>query len=217
MMVFTYIYQDFENDISSTHQLRASVARLGLELVNVADSPHHHGNGHVLRLLYQAYKEASGPIVYADGADSYFLRAPVVPTDHILYSTEKAIWPPVPELIEAWNEQPKETPWCYLNGGGYCGPAELIVAFFERYGLNSQPSEANGQWQQAQAYMQSIKDGFPIKLDQRCTEFQTIGFADPGDFSSENGILTNNRTGTQPAVIHGNGRTPMGWVYGIDK
>jgi hypothetical protein len=75
--------------------------------------------------------------------------------------------------------------------------------------------DANGQWQQALAYLQAKADGFPIELDQYCLEFQTIGFTEPGDFHELPGTLFNNITGSKPAVIHGNGRTPMGWVYGL--
>lgn len=214
MTIITYIYQDFANNISSTHEFRRSVDLLGLPLVNVGETVGSHvGNGQVLRLLLNAYRELDGLVVYADGADSFFLRPVNVPSDRIIYSTEKAIWPPVPELIEAWAAQPKESYWCYLNGGGYCGPAKMLVEYFERYGLAGVPSEANGQWQQSAAYMKAKADGYPIELDQQCAEFQTIGFLADGDFSVENGVIKNNLTGTTPALFHGNGRTEMGWVY----
>lgn len=211
----TYIYSDFANDISSTYEFRRSAAEFGYQITNVANKKRHVGNGEVLRLLYAAYKELSGPVIYADGADSFFLRAMVVPHDRILYSTEKAIWPPVEELKDAWEHHPKASHWAYLNGGGYAGPAELITEYFERYGLTKHLGDANGQWQQAVAYLRAKSDGFPIDLDQDCNEFQTIGFTAPEDFSCKQGILINNWTGTTPALIHGNGRTPMQWVYDL--
>ena len=130
----------------------------------------------------------------------------VVPHDRILYSTEKPFgrrW----KNLKRMADHPKRSHWCYLNGGGYAGPAELIAEFFERYGLTNQPGDANGQWQQAEAYLRAKSDGFLIDLDQDCNEFQTIGFTDPEDFSCKQGILINNWTGTTLALIHGNGRT----------
>lgn len=222
MVVVSYIYKGFANDVSSTFEFRRSVERLGLDLINVAETDRHVGNGEVLRLLHKAYKAIppDTPVVYSDGADSFFLRVPEVPTKAILYSTEKAIWPndtrypEVKAYVEGWNQHPGFTPWRYLNGGGYCGPAGLIVEFFERYGLISHPADANGQLQQGAAYLAALKE-FPIVLDQYCAQFQTIGFTEPGDFTVKGETLVNNITGTRPAVIHGNGRTAMGWVYEI--
>ena len=222
MIVATYIYQDFADGDSSTYKFRESVARHGLELHNVAPPGGQHvGNGEVLRLLGNLYKSlpADEPVVYADGADSFFLRVPNVPTDSILYSTEKAIWPPKDELREKWDKHydgpALMSEWLYLNGGGYCGPAGLLAEFFQRY-LMELPADANGQWQQAEAFFQACVDAMPIFLDTRCEEFQTIGFAGVGDFSTRPGVLINNITNTRPAVIHGNGRTKMDWIYNLD-
>lgn len=216
-MVVTYIYQDFANEVSSTYEFRRSAAAAGYEVINVAQQKHHVGNGEVLRLLYNAYRQlpADQPVIYADGADSFFLRPLNVPTDRILYSTEKAIWPPVESLQKAWAEQEQLTHWPYLNGGGYCGPAGLLAEFFERFDLTNQPGDANGQWQQSLAYFAALAAGFPIELDQHCKEFQTIGFMSPKDFTTWPGFIENNFTGSRPGLIHGNGRTPMQWVYGL--
>lgn len=218
MIVVTYIYQDFEDGTSSTYQFRESCKLNGLPLHNVAPGNTHVGNGEVLRLLGRFY--ASLPpdelVIYSDGADSVFLARPEIHPYHILYSTEQGIWPPreaAPALAVKWDAHPKRSPWCYLNGGGYCGPAGLLAEFFQRY-LMSHPADANGQWQQAEAYFQACLDGFPIELDQQCETFQTIGFSSPDrDFRILPGVIINNYTNTTPAVIHGNGRTSMQWVY----
>lgn len=215
MKVVTYIHTPFEDSTSSTYKFMESAERHGYEVVNVGKPGGHVGNGEVLRMLYRAYKDLDEPVIYADGADSYFLRPLEVPENKILYSTEKQIWPPVESLRKAWADHPLLSPWAYLNGGGYCGPAQLIAEFFERYGLTTHDAGANGQWQQAQAYLQGIAEGFPVELDQHCTQFQTIGFTNDGDFQTAPGVLTNLITNTKPALIHGNGRTPMGWVYEI--
>ena len=217
MTVITYIYRDFADDKSSTYKFRESVERLGLALVNISPSPDFVGHPEVLRLLYEHYKSlpANEPVIYADGADTYFLRIPEIPTDRIVYSTEKAIWPPTEEMREAWADEPRPTPWCFLNGGLYAGPAGMLADFFEKYGL-SNIGERNAQGAQALAYLACKSNGGPrMVLDCHCKTFQSIAFAEDGDFDIGGGVLTNLITGTTPAVVHGNGRTPMGWVYNI--
>lgn len=215
MKVITYIYQPFDDASSSSHQFLRSCNAFGYDIVNSAKKNYHVGNGEVLRLLYNTYRELDEPVCYADGGDSFFLRPINIPTEKILYSTEKNIWPPVQSLQNRWATHEKKTHWCYLNGGGYCGPAKLIAEFFDRYGLNTHDAGVNGQWEQSEAYFLAIADGFPIELDQLCSEFQTIGFWAGNDFTINPGMLRNNLTGSMPALIHGNGRTPMGWVYEI--
>lgn len=223
MNVVTYIWQDFANEISSTHKFRESVVRFDYDICNVAQEKHHVGNAAVLRLLYEHYKDMTGPVIYADGADTFFLSEVQVPDDKILYSTEKAIWPPSQKMHAAWAAFYPDaipTPWAYLNGGSYCGPAELIAEFFERYiipNLHSVTDDGQAQGVQAVAMMDAYNEGFPIMLDVFCQQFQTIAFTDPGDFSTHGGILVNNITGSKPALIHGNGRTPMGWIYDLAK
>lgn len=221
--VVTYIYEDFENEISSTRKFRESASRFNYDVLNVSKEKRHVGNAAVLRLLYEAYKQLSGPVIYADGADTFFLNTVQVPADKILYSTEKAVWPPSQKMHAAWASFYPDaipTPWAYLNGGSYCGPAELIAEFFERYiipNLHSVTDDGQAQGVQAIAMMDAKHEGLPIELDVFCEQFQTIAFSDPGDFSTHGGVLVNNLTGSKPALIHGNGRTEMGWVYDLAK
>lgn len=214
--VVTYIYQDFADDKSSTHEFRRSVKHFGYNLTNCAKKQRHVGNAVVLMEVAAAFKQKTGPAMYADGADTFFVRPIELPTDHILYSTEKAIWPPTDAMLRAWGSEPKETPWAYLNGGGYGGPAELISEFLERYVLPKLDliiDDGHAQAIQALAYFQASRDGFPIKLDQQCAQFQSIAFAGPDDFELVGSTIKNRITGTTPSLIHGNGREPMGWVY----
>jgi hypothetical protein len=202
MRVFTYIYHDFWG----TDNMRRSVNAVGydIEIVrtndNIAD---------VLRNLYFAYRDSrEETILYADAADSYFLSQVEVPTDRIIYQTEKACFPH-PQLADQF---PSESRWKYLNGGGYCGNRGLIVEFFERYGIND-IGNINAQAAQQMGYLQAVKDGFPIELDTECKIFQSIAFSEPGEFIIVDGKVNNYLTGTIPGIIHGNGRTEMDWVY----
>ncbi len=220
MIVLTYIYSPNER----TKQTVDSFERFDYEVaINKRDS--HRGNGEVLRLLYECFKRAvtgHETFVYADAADSFCQRKFEVPTDHILYSTEKACYPHV-EIASQY--KPVKSPWKYLNGGGYGGPLKLIIEFFERYGLDKLPGDANGQHEQMIAYLQAERDGFPIKLDTDCETFQTMAFADPGEFEVKTfsgevyaeedrdgntvKVLRNKITRTTPAILHFNGLTDM--------
>lgn len=220
MIVITHIYHDNER----TKQTVDSFTRFGYEVaVDHADS--HRGNGEVLRRLFEVYKRASTgheTFVYADAADSFCQRKFEVPTDRIIYSTEKACYPRT-EIAAQY--KPVASPWKYLNGGGYGGPVKLILEFFERYGLTIHAGDVNGQHEQMMAYLQAEKEGFPIELDTRCELFQTMAFADPSEFeivTTFGGIkefvlgevkplvyLKNKAMGTTPAILHFNGLTDM--------
>jgi hypothetical protein len=205
--VITSIYHPFWG----TEQFMRSCGLLGLEVINVWPAGQGYtGNGDVIRRIYETVSSLDEPIVYADGADSFFLRKIRIPTDYVLYSTEKACWPD--RRLEAQYTD-RQTPWCYINGGGYCGPAKLVAEYMQRFGLSTLSGDKNGQFEQHQAYFQAVKEGFPVRLDQHCLEFQTVAFADPADLWVIDGMVRNNRTLSIPALLHGNGRTPMDWVY----
>lgn len=218
MVVVTNIYSPNNN----TKQTVESFQRHGYEVA--INSAPFKGNGQVLRDMLACYKRAiTGHelFVYTDGADTYCQRKFEVPTDHILYSTEKACYPH-PEIAKQY--RPTKSKWKYLNGGGYGGPLKLIVEFFERYGLDKHPNDINGQHEQMMAFLKAEKEKFPIKLDTRCEVFQTMAFADPGEFEvvttfvgiekalegePQPLLLKNKLTKTIPAILHFNGLTDM--------
>jgi hypothetical protein len=211
MIVITKIYQPSVG----TKQMIESFERHGYE-VGVLSGP-HKGNGETLRELYECYKRAATGheyLLYSDGADTFCQRVFEVPEDHILISAEKNCYP---HSEVAKQYPPCRSPWKYVNGGGYCGPAKLLIEFFERYKLTDHPNDASGQQEIMMAYLQAIKDGFPVKLDTECNLFQTTAFAEEGDLSVEDGWICNNKTQTIPAIIHANGltKTPEDWPFKI--
>jgi hypothetical protein len=218
MIVVTNIYSPNAN----TKQTVESFQAHGYE-VAVNGAP-FVGNGQVLRDMLACYKRAvtgHENFVYTDGADTYCQRKFEVPTDHILYSTEKACYPH-PEIAKQY--KPTKSKWKYLNGGGYGGPLKLIIEFIERYGLDKHANDVNGQHEQMMAYLKAEKEGFPIKLDTKCEVFQTMAFADPNEFEvvttfvgiekfvegeRQSLLLKNKATKTIPAILHFNGLTDM--------
>lgn len=221
--VITAIYQPFWG----TDEFHKSCKRVGFEVYN-AHPPGKPWSGygsvlsHVYKGLLELKKQGYTHVVYADGADSLFLKNFKVP-DYVLYSTEKVIWEPLPELTQRWNEyykyvadnKPmfKVTQWLYLNGGGYCGPVDLLIEFMERYGLSELKGDIPVQSKQAFAILNAITEDFPARLDTNCEIFQTTGFEHPGDFSYDETGFKNLHTGTEPSILHGNGRTNMDHLY----
>jgi hypothetical protein len=223
-IVLTAIYHEFWG----TEQFRKSVERVGLDVYNVfPENTPYRGNGFIYQYFYKAFldlKDKYKTVIYSDGADTVFQKAFVPPTDRIIYSVEKAIWPPAerfPHLKVLYDNyynkhwRRNDWPWKYLNGGNWCGPIHLLIEWYERYGLKDLTGDINGQREQAEAFMKADADGFPIKFDHNCEYFQTTGFENQGDFSlAEDGkSIINNLTGTIPCVLHGNGRTPMNAIY----
>jgi hypothetical protein len=223
MVIITNIYKPF----AGTDRMVSSFEKHGFE---VAVNRIPTGNGQILRGLYECYKRAAtghDHFAYADAADTVCQRPFEVPTDHLLWSTEKACYP-YPEKAKEYKFAGRlKSPWRYLNNGVYGGPLALAIEFFERYGLHKLHDNANGQAEVMDAYLKAQDDGFPIKLDFGCKLFQSIAFDhDPKlnghplhlkgyegtDFEIKDGLVVNKLTKSTPAVLHGNGQTPMGWI-----
>jgi hypothetical protein len=142
-------------------------------------------------------------------------------------------------MASEYPEPTIDTPWRYLNNGGYGGSLALMLEFVDKY-IGKLPMQANCQLETMQAFIKAKKDGFPIELDYGCELFQTIAF-DPAkppkgkkidkasysihqdmngkpkytgtDFMIRKGKVVNKLTKSTPAILHGNGTTPMQWIY----
>lgn len=220
--IITSIYQPFWG----TEAFLKSCEKHGYTVYNTFKKKYFSGNGDVIRMIYDQLLELKGKyetVIYADGADSLVVSHFDPPTDHILWSTEKAVWEPFPSLQARWMNyyqdmavlwgKPMVSPWKYLNGGGYCGPVELLIEHFEKYGFNKQRGDMAAQSFQANAFLDAKAAGFPIRLDTNCNYFQTTGFEHEGDFELADGQFKNLITGTTPSILHGNGRTDMKRFY----
>lgn len=222
-VVLTAIYEEFWG----TQHFRKSVNRVGLEVYNVfPPGAPYQGNGIIYQYFYDAFlkfRDQYKTVIYSDGADTVFQKAFIPPTDRIIYSVEKAIWPPLPhlgELYKIYYDRPRfvniqHLPWKYLNGGNWCGPIDLFIEWYDRYRFHDLRGAVNGQREQWEGFFKADANGFPIEFDHQCEYFQTTAFEHEGDFRlAEDGkSLINNLTGTTPCVLHGNGRTEMGPIY----
>lgn len=215
MVIVTYIYSHNER----TKQMIDSFKRFGYE-VAVVETDTHRGNGNALRLLGECYQRATTghiSLMYADAADSYCQRKFFAPYDKVIYQAEKNCFPHkwVGDKYPTTQTKYEGSPWKYLNGGGYCGSSKLIAEFFSSYGLMNL-GEADGQHEQALAYIQAKNEGFPIFLDDGCELMQSMAFSpDMRDFEirkmeqSGTKLVVNKVTNQIPAVLHFNGCTDM--------
>ncbi len=232
MIVCTNIYAP--ND--KTRKMVESFERFGYEVAATnAEFPY----GRVYNNLVQLYKRANTgheTFIYSDGGDTYCQKPFTVPNDRLIWSTEKHCYPD-PKLAEQYPKTRIKTKWKYLNNGGYCGNLELLLEFFGKYVGYKLPMQANCQLETMQGFLKAKKDGFPIELDYKCKIFQTIAFDpedenDPAsyaihkdakgnpkytgtDFKIKDGLVYNKTTKTTPAILHGNGTTPMEWIYNL--
>jgi hypothetical protein len=140
--------------------------------------------------------------LYTDAWDTVALRPDVQVPDGILISAERACYPH-PEKAKLY--PPHDSPWKYVNGGGWCGE---ISEFIRMYESKPPTDELNDQvW---------LTDRFLAgwgKLDYECEVFQTLAFNGKHDLGTLGGQFTNHLRGTFPAFIHGNGHTPMTEIY----
>jgi len=234
MIVCTNIYKPNE----ATDQMVKSFERFGYELaITNAEFPY----GRVFNNLVQLYKRAATgheTFIYSDGGDTFCQKPFTVPSDRLIWSTEKQCFPH-PELAKEYPKTRIKSDWKYLNNGGYGGSLKLMLEFVNKY-IGKLPMQANCQDETMRAFIKAKKDGFPIELDYKCKLFQSIAFdptkPDKGeeidrasfsihldnkgnpkytgtDFRIKDGLVINKMTKTTPAILHGNGLTPMQWLY----
>lgn len=133
--------------------------------------------------------------------------------DCILFNAEKACWP----YTEWEKEYPKVYgPWKYLNGGACFVQVEKFIKLFEE---NPIKHTDNDQVNLARVYLDK-RDSYNMKLDTDCDLFQSIAFEHDNDFfiwNGKNRAFQNNITGSDPIIIHGNGKTNMQKIYQLLK
>lgn len=239
MIVCTNIYAPNEQ----TKQMVDSFERFGYEM---AITNKKFPYGQIFNELLALYKRAAtghDTFMYSDGGDTYCQRPFTVPNDRLIWSTEKHCYPDT-KLAEKYPKTRIKTEWKYLNNGGYCGSLNLMLEFVAKYMRGNLPNDANCQHETMVAFLKAKKDGFPIYLDYKCEIFQTIAFdaqkpkngekvdkaafaihqdakGNPKytgvDFQIKDGLVVNKMTKKTPAVLHGNGTTPMKWIYELNK
>lgn len=130
----------------------------------------------------------------------------------IIMSCEKACWPKA-ELSEQY--PPCETEWKHLNSGSYIAPIDVWLKMW--YENKTKDSYYDDQLWYHERF---LSDKYPFILDNYCLIFQSIAHDQKDNtgrkwhsFRTREGRVHNFKTNTHPVAIHGNGKTPMEWVY----
>jgi len=118
-----------------------------------------------------------------------------------VYSTERNIWPPSSFKEECW--LPSDSPYRYLNSGGYIGDREYIISQYEKWTDNWTASYDEFTSEQFWVTRNYMKDRSAIKLDTDCELFQSMCGA--YDCIITPGQVYNPETEAYPLIIHFNG------------
>lgn len=191
------------SDRSKCYELERSLIYHGYDYQIVV----HEWTGFLSKLheSYQYLKSLKGytHFLYTDAWDTFAMGQCEVP-DGLLISAERACYPH-PHLAPKYPVS--DSPWKYVNGGGWCGE---ISAFLKLYESKVPTDELNDQVWMTERFLALHKEGW-IRLDYECEVFQTMAFCPESDFTFS--PFTNTVTNTQPKFIHGNGHCDISHIY----
>lgn len=139
--------------------------------------------------------------IFVDAYDTLFLRKPDY-AGGIIFSTEKHKWPDV----DAPYKETKHV-WQYLNSGCFAAPVKEFLEITDKYPIEYADDD--------QRYYTNIFLDGGIELDYQCKLFQSYAFEEPEDFTLM--PFKNNITGSEPAVIHFNGKCHDKRIYNMIK
>jgi len=231
-MKIVTVINDTSNKIFNL--LRTSCALNGLELVALVSK---ESDFHSLRLkdqfleTYLSDIDDNELILFTDGTDALFLASEneilekfyKFNTD-LLFSTDLKCWPD--NSMAAFFDQDANSPFIYLNSGGFIGKAGLIKELLEENDNEDEEYGFSNQYVWSKCY---LKNKDRIKLDTNCEIFCAIN-NDIGDefipsdidkayeqksqwlennFSIENHRLYNKITKTYPCQAHFNGHSKI--------
>lgn len=214
--------------------LAESCRRNGFPLTVLGAGRSWKGYGTKLRLVREYLRgvRAGALVVFVDAYDSLFLPSHDRLVERFLafdrplvFSAEKGCWPDgaraarYPRSRTALSHRrsrplgaaaprpapPSQTPFRYLNSGGYMGHAGALLEALD----DLSPGEGDDDQRLFTDYF--LKHPDRVGLDHEATIFQTLYEVEPADFDwSRNGSLRlrSRLTGSEPCVLHGNG---PGW------
>lgn len=179
----------------------------------------YKGGGHKVNLVKRALKPFQNDdttiVLFTDSYDVILLA----PEDEIIrnfktlnasivFSAEIFCWPD--ESLA--KEYPKsESPYKYLNSGGYIGYASKLYSLLDHHKIKNKDDD---QLYFTNLYLsKDIREKYKIRLDHKAVIFQSANGA-TGELKlveGEDGFysLTNEITNTKPLVLHGNGPSKL--------
>jgi len=204
-------------------KLKASLGRFGYDYECILHPFTFGTQLNVIRRWAESYTGDATHMLYTDAFDTLALGGPeeVVSKfceakNHHAYefstelkmciSAEKNCYPH-PERADLYPDP--DTPWKYVNGGGWIAEIEYFKYLCGKENLNS---GSHDQVWLMDAYLNNRED---IRLDSNCEIFQTIAFSYKEEWSQQERRFMNVALNTMPVFFHGNGHTQMDWVYEI--
>lgn len=194
-------------------KLKASAERHGYDLT-VTEAPWRGYGGKILHSaeFASSVQDTHTHILFMDAHDTYFLRScselekKVIAPHQFIASAEKACWPDA-DRAKDYHYATPPSPWCYLNSGQYLTPIPLLLRIVEENPIQEREDD--------QRWMTSVflSGKYDMRVDMNCRIFQSIAFPEKSDFRTDEKGLYNTVTRTRPFAAHGNGRTPMQWIY----
>lgn len=211
------------SDLSKCYQLRRSLIHHGYDFHFIEHKWEPVG---FLGKIHETYKylrslEGYTHFLYTDAWDTFAMAGPeelaAKMPDGLLISAERACYP-YPELASKYPAN--DSPWHFVNGGGWCGE---IAAFIRLYEHEPPTTEMNDQVWLTNQFLKLHGEGW-VSLDCECRIFQTLGFCSLSDFSTlrllsvgvpnkEEDRILNMITLSKPLFAHGNGHTAMDDIY----
>ena len=201
------------SDISKTDMLQKSLKKYGWDYEILVHK--WEGFGDKILKTYQYLK--NNPDInyffYSDSYDTIVLDTmentlnKIKDKDCILMSAERGCYPH-PEKESLYPKH--DSPWHFVNGGGWFCNSEIFKKAVETNPLQSYDVD--------QVWFTDLFLNHPeyVNLDYECDVFQTIAFCPKSDFTIVTDpvqFVQNMITGSQPTLIHGNGHTPMTEYY----
>lgn len=155
------------------------------------------------------YQGEATHIIYVDAYDNICFGSPDEVIDKFkefktdfLISAEKACYPH-PERAIDYPEH--ESPWKYVNGGGWIGEIIYIREYLNQHLLPDSHDQV--------FLMEWFLDSYS-QLDYQCQIFQTIAFSNPNEWEKVEDRWVNILLKSKPIFFHSNGRTEDKWLCG---
>ncbi|MFH1952568.1 MAG: glycosyltransferase domain-containing protein [Pseudomonadota bacterium] len=175
-----------------------------------------HGLRSKITTLYTASKtEDCDLLMLVDAFDTIFMAGPGKVMDlyekhegKALFSAEKACWPPHP-VVNGRYIHTVDTPWRYLNSGGFIGPRKLFTDLLDKAWDEWNNKYDHGLGDQYFYHCLYLDNQNTIALDTGCEIFQSMAHHSLDGWIKGPDFIENPETGTMPVVLHFNGMTPM--------
>jgi hypothetical protein len=189
-----------------TDQLKAlirSATRCDMDLTVLGLNEGWGGFGTKVILTRNYLKTLQGytHFIFVDAYDTLFLKHIDTVPDFLFFSSEKNCWPDIDAPYP-----PSDKIWKYLNSGVYSAPINEFLEITDKYPIVARTDD--------QRYFTTIYlDGY-IQLDTNCDLYQSYAFSSPDDFTLGDKFI-NNKTKTEPSIIHFNGKCLEPKIYNM--